>query len=205
MSPKQSLARIPKAEQWAKRIIVQHRETAESMIETGRLLLQAKKELGHGEWGRMFEERLIPFRQRWAEMFMAVASNRLLSNSHDRANLPPALGTLYDLTRADQEKLKNALKDGIITPDMKRSDIKALMPRTKQTAPDTIDVEPITKGIDDKEATAVRVALQPVRDLVNDWPDERSTYLFPILIHEVRQLLKQLERAERLPNVEVSA
>jgi hypothetical protein len=45
--------------------------------------------------------------------------------------LPPVLDSLYELTRADKTKLKTALKDGTITPDMKRREIVALLPSRK--------------------------------------------------------------------------
>jgi hypothetical protein len=116
------------AEEWADQITVQLGRTVESIIEVGRLLIASKKGLPHGEFGRMFTDNLVPFGQRTADRLMAIAANPVLSNSTHGSNLPPSWRTLYELTKVDQPKLKAALKDGLITPDLKRRDLVALLP-----------------------------------------------------------------------------
>jgi hypothetical protein len=64
-----------------------------------------------------------------ARRLMMIAAHPVISNRAHVHVLPPAWGTLYELTKTDTTKLKNALKDGIISPDMKRRDIAALLPR----------------------------------------------------------------------------
>ena len=106
-------------------------KTVESIIEVGRLLIRAKAELPHGEFGRLFNDHLVPFGQDSAERLMAIAKHPLLSNSAHGRNLPPSWRTLYELTKADQGKLKIALKDGVITPDLTRREMQALLPAAK--------------------------------------------------------------------------
>ena len=70
----------------------------ESIVEVGRLLSKAKKNLDHhGEWGRMFDDGLIPLSQNTANRYMAVANNSQLSNSQHAANLPSSWYTLYEV------------------------------------------------------------------------------------------------------------
>jgi hypothetical protein len=126
------VSKLPRAEQWADRICTQLGKSVESIIEVGRLLVKAKADLEHGEWGRLFSDDLLPFSHQTANKLMAVASNSLLSNPAHVRNLPPHWGTLYELTKAEPATLKNAFKDGVITPDMPRKAVKALLP-TKGT------------------------------------------------------------------------
>lgn len=136
------LTKLPRAEQWADRICAQLGKTVESIFEVGRLLVKAKADLTHGEWLRMFDEGLLPFKKSWAEMFMAVAKNQLL-NSHDRGNLPPVVGTLYELSTVPDADLRNAFRDGLITPDMPR---KAVMALFRQPIRDARPPKPLPLG-----------------------------------------------------------
>lgn len=122
------LAKTLRAEQWASQICAQLSKSAEAIIATGRLLVKAKADLPHGEWGRMFEEKLIPLSQGTAERFILIANHRLLSNSAHAPNLPSSWMTLYELTKVPDKALDNAFKDGLITPSMERREVKALLP-----------------------------------------------------------------------------
>jgi len=122
------LARAPRAEQWAHKINTASARSVESILEIGRLLHAAKRDLAHGEFGRLFDERLIPFSQNTADRLMAIAGNPVLSNSAHVQNLPPSWGTLYELTKIPGPVLRNAIKDGIITPDIPRKAIAGLLP-----------------------------------------------------------------------------
>lgn len=191
---------MPRAEQWAERICTQLGKTVEAIFGVGRLLVESKADLPHGEWLRMFDEGLLPFKKSWAEMFMSIAEKKLL-NSHDRGNLPPVVGTLYELSTVPDAQLRNAFRDGLITPDMKRSQVAALLPPKDRAIESTPAVESISNWSDEEEADEVRDALQPVRDLIDRWPDGRSLRL---LHHEITQVVKYVERVER-SNAQVSA
>lgn len=129
------LVRLPLAEQWAERICGQVGKSVESIIECGRLLLKAKDDLAHGEWGRLFNDRLIPFSPNTAQRLMAVASHPQLSNTAHVPHLPPSWGTLYELTKVEPQRLQAAFKDHLITPDMERRDVRALMLTTSGDMP----------------------------------------------------------------------
>lgn len=118
----------PSAEQWANQICSQLSKSAEAIIATGRLLVKAKDDLPHGEWLRMFEEKLIPFGIDNAQKLMKIAKDPQLSNTAHMRHLPSALTTLYELTKVPEKALDNAFRDGLITPSMERREVKALMP-----------------------------------------------------------------------------
>ncbi len=130
------VSKLPRAEQWANRISTELGKTVEAILDVGRLLVQAKADLDHGEWGRMFEERLLPFTQNTAHRLMLIAKHPVLSNCAHGHNLPPSWRTLYDLARIPEPTLKRAITDGLVTPEMERKHIKALLPpKRKQEKP----------------------------------------------------------------------
>jgi hypothetical protein len=131
---KGKLTRLPRAEQWADRICTQVGKSVEAIIEVGRLLVKAKADLAHGEWGRLFEDKLVPFGQETARQLMAVSQHPVLSNSKHAWNLPPAWTSLYELTKVEPKRLTAAFKDGLITPDMQRRDVQALLSASKRAA-----------------------------------------------------------------------
>jgi Protein of unknown function (DUF3102) len=94
-------------------------------IKVGRLLLEAKSQLRHGQWIDMVEAHL-PFDMRTAERFMAIAENPILTNATHVSVLPPAWSTLYELSRLDSETLEAKIADGTINAGMERKDVAAL-------------------------------------------------------------------------------
>jgi hypothetical protein len=70
----------------------------------------------------LFDDKLVPFSQGTAERLMAIAKHPVLSNSAHAPTLPTSWTTLYELTKADRSKLKDAIKDGSITPDREDRD-----------------------------------------------------------------------------------
>jgi hypothetical protein len=47
-----------------------------------------------------------------------LISNPQLSNPKHVSYLPPSLGTLYELTKVEPARLKQAFNDGLISPGM---------------------------------------------------------------------------------------
>ena len=104
---------------WADRIAARWQESVDAIIDTGRLLCEAKAALEHGEFSGLIREKL-PFGQRTAQMLMRIAEDPRLSNAKHVSLLPPAWGTLYELTRLDDQQFEAWLADGTIRPDMER-------------------------------------------------------------------------------------
>ena len=181
--PATTLTRMPRAEQWADRISTQVGKSVEALIEVGRLLVQAKADLPHGEWGRLFSEELIPFSQNTAGQLMAISSNRILSNSAHVQNLPPSWGTLYELTKVPDITLANALKDGVITPDMPRSAVAGLLPAKAAREP-----KPDPPFNLDRAMTNL-VTL--IRDIETNWPADRSMARFISTLETECNLLRR--------------
>lgn len=107
---------------WAARISATWRASVEAIIETGRLLAQAKDALEYGEFEAMCDKAL-PFSGRTAQRLMAIAADQRLSKATHVSLLPPHWGTLYEITKLPDEQFEARVADGTIRPDMERRDI----------------------------------------------------------------------------------
>jgi Protein of unknown function (DUF3102) len=104
-------------------------KTVDSAIETGLRIIDAREGLEHGEYIAMIESDLN-FSRSMAFRFVAIASDKVLSNDAHVQHLPPAVGTLYDLTVIANKgyDLEAGIQSGDIHPKMERKDVKALLP-----------------------------------------------------------------------------
>ena len=100
--------------------------SVEAIIETGRRIEQAKGELDHGEFLDMVH-RSLPFVASTAQRLMAIASDPRISNAAHVQYLPPSWGSLYELTKLDDEQFEHGIEAGIIRPDVQRREITAIL------------------------------------------------------------------------------
>ncbi len=187
---KNNLAKLPRAEQWADRICVQLGESVESIIEVGRLLVKAKSDLAHGEWGRMFEDELVPFSRQTAFRLMAVAEHPQLSNVAHGQHLPPSWRTLYELTKVEPKRLTAAFKDGLITPDMPRKAVAALRPpkhKAKASRQEVVDAK--TRSA----SSHLDQALDEIRSWMAKWS---HLAVLASIFDSVTRFLEEVERNE---------
>jgi hypothetical protein len=135
---------------WAARISECWRSSVESIIRAGRLLLDAKADLPHGEFGAMCA-RDLPFSERTAQRLMAIAEDKRLSNPTHVSLLPASWGTLAELTKLSDDEFSSALKQKIISPDMVRADVEQIRalsrPRIPEPAEGTDPDQNVTGGV----------------------------------------------------------
>jgi hypothetical protein len=86
-------------------------KSVEAIIKTGLELIAAKEALPHGAFQRMMRSDL-PFKERTAQKFMAVARHPVLSNASNWSHLPPSWTSLYQLSRLDSEFLSDLIENG---------------------------------------------------------------------------------------------
>src|SRR5262249_19728146 len=89
-----------------------------SIIETGRLLNEAKDKVNRGDWLKLVKH--LPFSERTAQMLMAIAANPILSNPNHGSHLPPSWRTLYELTKLPAEVLVAKIEDHTVNSGMER-------------------------------------------------------------------------------------
>jgi hypothetical protein len=121
-----------KAEYWAPKIHAEWRKSVEGILGVGRQLIAAKESCEHGEFLRLFKghenavSEPVPFGVSSADKLMEIARNEVISNSEFVPNLPQSWGTLYELTKLDDETLIAGIKAGEITPETTRAQAAAL-------------------------------------------------------------------------------
>lgn len=130
--PRKKSGLLHDASYYAAAINSEWRKSIEGILEVGRLLIQAKRLCEHGEFLRLFKghesavSEPVPFSESTAERLMSVASHDVLSNPAHVQDLPQSWGTLYELTKLDDEQIIAGIKAGEITPDMTRAQASAL-------------------------------------------------------------------------------
>ena len=122
------------ASKWSRLICAAWQKSTTAIIETGRLLIQAKDSLEHGQWLEMVRVEL-PFAERTAQRLMAIAGNPVIANAAHASLLPPSWGTLYELTKLPSVELEAKITDGSINPRLERRDVAALLPNARKISP----------------------------------------------------------------------
>jgi hypothetical protein len=116
-------------------------------LAAGRLLIDAKENLKHGDFEDMIE-RDLPFGPRTAERLMIVARNEVLSNPTHASLLPGEWTVLHELALVDKKldapgTLKEWIETGVVRPTLKRREVEALVDaaRAPEGESDGSDVE----------------------------------------------------------------
>ena len=91
----------------------------ESIVETGRRLIEAKQRVGHGWW--LDTVALLPFSERTARALMQVATHPDLGNRQHAADLPASWYTLSVLAQLPPGEVAKRIESGEITPDIDRA------------------------------------------------------------------------------------
>jgi hypothetical protein len=118
----------PTRQEHALRIAGTWRKAVECYLEAGSLLIEAKKELDHGEFEAMVRDEL-PFSASTARKLMSIAAHPVIVNRAHVNDLPASWGTLYELSKLTKEHLESAIEHGLVTSKMERKDAVALLGR----------------------------------------------------------------------------
>ena len=98
-----------------------------AFLDIGRLLIRAKETLPHGEYTVAVEERL-PFASRTAYQLREAARWALemeKRNAIELSQLPNSYSTIYLLSTLDPPTYEAAERDGIVRPDLRRTELIA--------------------------------------------------------------------------------
>jgi N6-adenosine-specific RNA methylase IME4 len=116
---------------WADSITAAWRSTLEAVFETGRLLCEAKAVLEYGQWLAMIASDL-PFSARTTDRLMAIYRDQRLADETHVSFLPTSWGTLYEITRLDDDTFDHLIEIGVINPECERADITAALKADKR-------------------------------------------------------------------------
>jgi hypothetical protein len=98
-----------------------------AFLDIGRLLIRAKETLPHGEYSTAVEERL-PFAARTAYQLREAARWALEMDRRQTIaldELPGSYSTIYLLSTLDPPTLEQAQKEGLVRPELRRSELIA--------------------------------------------------------------------------------
>ncbi|MBL8755939.1 MAG: DUF3102 domain-containing protein [Planctomycetes bacterium] len=167
------------------------RRSLAAAIRLGKRLLQARDDLPHGEFGRLFAEHedavenALTFSSSWARKLMTIAAHPVIAAESSGANrahdhvLPADLNTVYLLARLPVATLEDAITNGDVSPTMRRADARELLP-----APDGEPVEP---------ADPVEVTLGQVLRIVRGFARDQASQ-FGGLKSRLLAALRAIER-----------
>lgn len=102
-------------EQWAEVINADWRKSIESIVQTGRHLIESKNELSAGEFGKMIASDL-DFSQTTAMSLIKIARHPVIAENQAPDFLPVSWAVLYELSHLQPEDFEDAASKGLITP-----------------------------------------------------------------------------------------
>jgi hypothetical protein len=111
--------------EWRTYITEPWQNAVDSIIETGRRLLEAKDGVEYGEWGKIFKNNK-PFSVVTAKKLICIAEHPVLSNRSHVNGLPPSWGTLYELSQIPEPLMLQMLEEGKIHPELTRREAEQL-------------------------------------------------------------------------------
>jgi N6-adenosine-specific RNA methylase IME4 len=120
------------ADLWAGRVRASMRKTFTGVLETGKILIQARAELSHRQWLPMLTKAGL--KPRTAQVWMGVACNPRFANANPDSLLPPCVTTLNEISRLPEDLYQGLLADGTINPTVSRAAIKAIIRTLAQEA-----------------------------------------------------------------------
>jgi hypothetical protein len=161
---------------WVSKIQAAWQKSVTAILETGRVLIDAKDELPRGAFLAMVQLKL-PFNRITAYRLMTIAGHPILTNVSHVKHLPPSWGTLYELTRLDETVLLARIEDGTINPKMERKHVAELREPGPKLPKQPRLIDPV-----DRCTMAVRSL---VLDAARGMPSDRWGELFAALRDEL--------------------
>ena len=117
----QAVVAFERREDYVREIGALWRRAQDSFIAIGRYLDLAKERLPRGEYDRMIEAEL-PFNRQTAHA-IRVAAAAVTSGRIPAERVPPNYTIIYHLATLDDDALKVAEQQGLIRPDLRRSEL----------------------------------------------------------------------------------
>ncbi|MBL8739160.1 MAG: hypothetical protein JNL12_22225 [Planctomycetes bacterium] len=162
-------------------------------IRLGKRLCDAKAELGHGEFGRLFSDHPNPiegalaFSSSWARKLMAIGGHPAIAKRDSSHDLPANINTVYVLSRLPAPELEAALARGDVRPDMQHADARRLVHVDVDERDDQAELE--------RDDEIARV-LEPVRAQLVAFATDHPRQLRDLRAR-LRAMLRNLDEAAR--------
>jgi hypothetical protein len=161
------------------------RKSAQSFVDVGQYLIEAKEELARDQYDSLLKFK-IAFSQSTAKKLICIGRNRILGSHVNR--LPGCYSTLYLLSQIDDKLLKAALANGRIHPGMQRKDAVALRKPKNDEGDDGQDYS-------NEPARNIASPAAPPHEFLEDWQcwtaEEQRTVLKHEGVDGLLELLKE--------------
>jgi hypothetical protein len=108
-------------EEYAECIQATWQEATESIMVVARLCAQANKQLGPDEKKRLL--KLLPFSLPVFSKLAQIGGDDRLFQQDVQRLLPPNYSIIYSIGQLDDKELKAAIQEGVIAPDLKRTEL----------------------------------------------------------------------------------
>ena len=107
---------------------------AETILETGRALLDAERDLPRAQYRELksylTDNRIIS--ETVISKLRTIASNSVLAAPENTPRLPSSYATLYELARKDEQVVQSAIDEEKIFPEMELKDVQRLFSEADQ-------------------------------------------------------------------------
>ena len=110
------------ASAFASRINQHWTKAATSILETAVACAQASTKLSAIEKERLWE--LLPFSKSTFSKLATIGADERLAKESIRSLLPPSFSTIYELRRLNDDQFTAALSQGVLKPDLTRSELQ---------------------------------------------------------------------------------
>ncbi len=137
-------------QEWANTISGEWRKSVDGILLTGKALINAKADLDHGEFGRMFCSTTcrdsnhegadhvgdpVPFSIGTGQRLMAIANHVALSDAAYTPHLPPTWMTLSHLAKVPAPALVAHIERGDVHPELQQGDAYKLWREHREKEP----------------------------------------------------------------------
>lgn len=120
VTPHSSDIASPARQIWAEKIGQAWNRSVQGILDAGKHLVQAKQELPRQDFAAMVENDL-PFGGSTVRKLIRIGQDERLASGEHVHKLPPAWGTLYEISKLDDAALEAGIRDGRINPEVQRA------------------------------------------------------------------------------------
>lgn len=167
---------VSPVEQFQFGIVSSWRKVASSIMETGRLLLQAKEQLDRAGFSTI-RKHLVEngiMSETVISKLLKIARNTVLSAPDNVSLLPGSYATLYVLAGKDPVEVQSALAEGKITPLTQLRDVTNLFPSTTNKSQKVADstgivvtIQSDLSNVPSDKINAFKAAIDALKEFVS--------------------------------------
>jgi hypothetical protein len=129
-----------KVEGYKVQIVTNWNKSQECIIEVGRLLADAKKNLSKDEWKEL--ENDLPFCKRTANRLMSVGNDMRITSGTHASKLPNSWATLYEISTMSEDEFDDAITTGVLTSKVQRKEVTKFLNEKRGKVQPKVEVSP---------------------------------------------------------------